>query len=500
MKFSRCPLNARSSALQDESMKSLFARILAAQVLIVVLALVVLAAVSRISLNRGFIDFLERQEAAVLTGLAPALANLYEAREGWDFLRQRPDSWQRILRQARGAMTPDGPERPRHRGPEQDQDMQGLHWLRSFDRLRLRDRLFLLDERRRHLAGARPHGVVDDGLQAVVVGGEAVGWIGFAPLSAAGTLPPEAERFLRGQVRVLLISLVLASLFAVLLAYLLARYLSRPLRRLDQAVLELADGHFERRADVGGAAEIVRLASNVNHLAATLEHNRTARRRWIADIAHELRTPVAILKGEVEALTDGVREADASSLASLSQEIDQLTTLVEDLQILALADAGALDLRREVLDAAALLAEVAEPYRDRLASRRITLEVAADPPAPLMGDAGKLRRLLQNLLENCARYSMPGGRVRLAARVLAGRVELTIEDSGPGVPAHHLGHLFDRFYRVEQGRSRAGGGSGLGLAICRNIAEAHGGAIRAEASPLGGLGIVVSLPAGEAER
>jgi two-component system sensor histidine kinase BaeS len=160
-------------------------------------------------------------------------------------------------------------------------------------------------------------------------------------------LPPEAQRFLRGQLRVLMVSLLIALGLATLLGYTLARHLSRPVGRLDETVRKLARGQFEERARVASQDEIGRLAGNVNRLAETLERNRSARRRWMADIAHELRTPLAVLKGEVEALTDGVRQSDGRMLASLGEEIDHLSALVDDLQALALADAGALNLQQE---------------------------------------------------------------------------------------------------------------------------------------------------------
>jgi two-component system sensor histidine kinase BaeS len=333
------------------------------------------------------------------------------------------------------------------------------------------------------------------------VAGTAVGWVGFAPMGKA--LPPEAARFLHGQVRVLAVSLLLALGLGGLLAYLLARHLSRPVRALDGTVVGLTQGRFEERCTVVSNDEIGRLARNVNRLAAVLEKNRSARQRWMADIAHELRTPVAILKGEVEALADGLRQPDARSLSSLHEEIEQLSVLVDDLQTLAMADAGALNLRLEPLDLHRLAGQVAESFRERLAARGIALECrfdtrtgeSATSTASIEGDPQRLRQLLHNLLENCARYAEPDGRVLVALRPDDGGLLLSVEDSGPGVADASLERLFERLYRIEQARSRAGGGSGLGLAICRSIVEAHGGRISAARSALGGLRIASWLPA-----
>lgn len=483
-------------------MKSLFAKILLAQVLAVVLALGVLAVLARASLERGFFDFLERQESEVLSNLAPALGEWYENRGGWDQLRGQPEHWDRILRRTRpGRPGLDGPHRrarpPGGEAPMMDPDGsdQSLRWLRSFDRLHLRQRLFLLDAERGYLAGPRFDGAGQLPLVAVTAAGATVGWVGFVPVREG--LPPEAQRFLRGQLQVLLVSLGIALALAAGLAYLLARHLSRPVLGLDRAVGELSRGHYAGRVTVGGRDEIGRLGDNVNRLAATLEHNRSARRRWMADIAHELRTPVAILKGEIEALADGVRKPEPKAFASLAEEIEQLSVLVNDLQSLALADAGALNLQQQPLDLAAVLGQACDTFHDRLAARGIGLELEAPGALQVDADPQRLRQLLHNLLDNAARYVETGGRVRIVLEQAAGGARIVVEDSGPGVSGEQRARLFDRFYRVEEGRSRSSGGSGLGLAICRSIVEAHGGSIRAEPSALGGLAIEVELPGGE---
>jgi two-component system sensor histidine kinase BaeS len=498
------------------AMRSLFAKILLAQVIAVVLALLVVVIITRASLDRGFIDFLERQESAVLEHLAPVLGELYATRGGWDFLRDEPHNWLHVLHEARplrsdaagrarlppGSRRRDGPSEGLAdglaeglaeglaRGPPAGDEP--FRWLRSFDRLQMRQRLFLLDERREYLAGAEVVAAGRQPLQPVIAGDSTVGWVGFVPMRQG--LPPEARRFLRGQLGVLGVSLLVALVLAGGLSYALARQLSRPVRRLGETVSELSRGHYGRRAAVTGHDEIGHLADNVNRLAETLEQNRSARRRWMADIAHELRTPVAILKGEVEALADGVRQPDRRTFASLAEEIDQLGVLVNDLQSLALADAGALNLQQQALDLTELLRQVADAFRDRMAERGIRLELELPGALCLYADPQRLRQLFHNLLENAARYVSDGGRVCLIVDRTPDGVGIRLEDSGPGVGENHLGRLFERFYRVEPGRSRAGGGSGLGLAICRSIVEAHGGRIHAEPSPLGGLAIHLALP------
>lgn len=476
-------------------MRSLFAKIVLAQGVTVILALAVVALLTRASLNRGFMEYLEQQEATALATLAPALAELYETRGDWDFLRDRPGNWDRILRHYRPGPGPARPKRPGAKAqppPWQPPEGHVLERLSARERLRLRQRLFLLDEEGQWIAGAAGGAANQESLEPILVGRSRVGAIGFLP--SAGDLPPEASRFLAGQMKIMAMSLLLALLLAGITAWLLARHLSRPVRRLDRTVTELSKGDYETRAVVDTADEIGRLARNVNHLARTLERNQSLQRRWMADIAHELRTPLAVLKGEVDAVADGVRDHDERILQSIGEEVDQLSALVDDLQALALADAGALEVRKETTDFSELLRQAGATYAARFAAREIRLEIDAGQNIEVTADLQRLRQLVNNLLENGCKYIEAGGLLRLRLTRAGRQVDLISEDSGPGVSDAQLPRLFERFYRVEESRARRTGGSGLGLSICKNIVEAHGGSIRADHSELGGLMIALRLP------
>ena len=484
-------------------MKTLFSRILMAQVVAIVLALLVAALITRVSLTHGFERFLERQETTVLETIAPALGDVYLRQGNWDFLRDKPNNWQRIWRLSRnsaGGPPGGGPARP---GPGEPagrlRDMaQGpaanfeLRWLAQPGRGALRDRLFLLDENKEYIAGAET-GILDSlDLQELEAGGQVIGWIGFAPAGSA--LPPDAQRFLNGQVRIMFLALSLALLVAALLAWVLARNVSRPVQRLAGTVRQLSEGRYEARVLDTGDGELAVLATRINRLAESLQKNSTARKRWMADIAHELRTPIAVLKGEIEAISDGVRPIDANTTASLNEEINHLASMVDDLQALALADAGALNLQVQPIDIADMLRMASDAFTRRLAEKGVTLKMELQESPTIDADPQRIRQLLHNLLENCSRYTEKGGTVRIQLHKGDG-VVLNVDDSGPGVSEEQRAHLFDRFYRAEGSRSRATGGSGLGLSNCKNISEAHGGSIEAGHSPLGGLSIRVHLPA-----
>ena len=213
----------------------------------------------------------------------------------------------------------------------------------------------------------------------------------------------------------------------------------------------------------------------------------------MAEFAHELMTPVAILIGEIEAISDGVRTVNEGMTRCLQEEFDHLSSLIDDLQTLALSDAGALNIQQESVDLQSLVEQCSEAFRDRLAGRGIDLQVMTEKQE-VDADPQRLRQLLQNLLENSIRYVEEGGLVRVQQRAVNGGFELVVEDSGPGLTEKQRSRVFERFYRVDGSRSRVGGGTGLGLSICRNIAEAHSGRIEAIQSSLGGLKIRIEIP------
>jgi two-component system sensor histidine kinase BaeS len=282
---------------------------------------------------------------------------------------------------------------------------------------------------------------------------------------------------------------------ALLLAFALARWLLKPVRELAAGTRALAEGDYARRVGDRRGDELGELARDFNHLARTLEQHRESRRRWGADIAHELRTPLSVLRGEIQALQDGIRSVTPSALNSLNAECERIGSLVEDLYQLSLADAGALEYSFESVDLGELLQEGVDLQKHGFADAGLKLELDVRGGARVRGDTRRLGQLIDNLLANSRRYTEAPGRVRLTLADEAGSVSMVVEDSAPGVPQAALPRLFDRLFRVDASRNRDTGGAGLGLAICRAIVLAHGGSIEATASALGGLRIEVRLPA-----
>lgn len=364
---------------------------------------------------------------------------------------------------------------------------------RKVDLLNFQTRVLLLTTDGKLVIG-NPAVPRDSPSVAVKSRGQIVGQLLLAPLPE---LQSDADlSFARSQTRHTLIAAAIVLTCSLLLAWLLARWLLNPIRALSAGSQRLAAGDYRSRIEVQRGDEFGVLAEDFNRLADALERNQQARRDWGADIAHELRTPLSILRGEIQALQDGVRPVSADALASLQSECDRLTALVNDLYQLALSDAGALEYRFVDIDLGAVIMEAADEHRRTLLDAGLTLTIESLPTnMRVRADERRLSQLLGNLLVNARRYTDAPGTIRIRVARDGKDWKLCIEDSPPGVPTNLLPKLFDRLFRVETSRSRAAGGAGLGLAICRNIVEAHGGHIEAGASAIGGLAITVSLPA-----
>ncbi|MCB1769511.1 MAG: HAMP domain-containing protein, partial [Candidatus Competibacteraceae bacterium] len=330
--------------------------------------------------------------------------------------------------------------------------------------------------------------------KSLIVKNQIVGWLVLKPLRQI-TNTRELD-FIRQQSHTFLLIAAALLAGAALLALLLAQQLTRPLRKLTGLVKNLASGDYQTYVHINGQDEIAELGRDINTLARTLADNQQARQRWIADISHELRTPLTVVRGELEALEDGVRPFNQAGLQSLQNEIDRLSKLIEDLHELSLVDLGALSYQWRPLDLREILTQVADTFVIRAQRHGLTLALAQQtlPKLPVNGDRQRLLQLFSNLLENSVRYTDAGGRIEVTAHVADQVIRVFIDDSPPGVALEECPRLFERLYRVDASRSRTRGGSGLGLAICQSIVTAHEGAITAQPSPLGGLRISVSLP------
>jgi two-component system, OmpR family, sensor histidine kinase BaeS len=329
----------------------------------------------------------------------------------------------------------------------------------------------------------------------IVVGGQS-----FADLMASHGESTASSRsmFEASVVRVLVVTAVVAALAALLLAALVGRRLAAPLRDIGLAARRIARGDYASRIPRSGPEEIVSLADSFNQMAAALEEQERMRREFIANAAHELRTPLTNLQGYLEALRDGVVAPEPAVFDSLWDEAERLVRLSRSLDTLAAGDAGAgpqlveVDLRRAIVSAV----DLASPAM-QAAGLRLTLDLPDRLVARAEPDA--LAQVLANLLQNATRYTPSGGTVTVRAERRPRDVLVAVANTGPGIPAADLPHVFERFYRVEKSRDAARGGAGIGLAIVRQIVEATGGHVGAESSA-GRTRVWFSLPATDAAQ
>lgn len=460
-------------------------------------ALLALALTLNWRLGQGFVDFINATDAERLPAIAEALAEFHAENDGWAALRDQPRRWRELLQRARDA------EEQRADATARDDDhAQARERIRRHRHSELWaplwSRLSVFDAERDRVLGRYGY-EESERREAITVAGRTVGWVGLRGIREVRTRVGEA--FLRDQRRGLILASIAMAMILGISAALLARTWTRPIERIGQVTRRLAGGDFAACADIVRGDEIGALARDIDFLARSLGEADTSRKRWMADTAHELRTPLAVLKGEIEALQDGIRPLNRDAIASLHAETVHLGALIEELRELALADVGALDYHMETVDLAELVRDCLEANTGRFGQHPMTVELSF-PTAPftLRGDSRRLRQLIENLLENSLRYTNPGGRLEIALTSDSEGIAMQLDDSEPGVSAELLPTLFEPFVRGDAARTRANGGSGLGLAICKRIVEAHGGTIVALSSPLGGLRIIVRWPPRQRSR
>jgi two-component system sensor histidine kinase BaeS len=277
------------------------------------------------------------------------------------------------------------------------------------------------------------------------------------------------------------------------------RDIATPLASVMAAADRVAEGDLSVRVPGQGPGDFGRLAQSFNRMTEELERADQQRRNLTADVAHELRTPLHIIQGNLEGILDGVYEPTTEHLNATLDETRTLARLVDDLRTLSLAEAGQLPLTWEPVDVAELLADVSTSFSGQAEAAGIVLRVETEGGLPaIVGDVGRLDQVLSNLLANALRYTTAGGTITLRAQPTDGGVCIVVRDTGQGIPAEDLPYIFDRFWRGDRSRSRAGGaGSGLGLAIARQLVQAHGGRIGVESAPGEGTAFTIELPAGE---
>ncbi|MCB0212647.1 MAG: HAMP domain-containing protein, partial [Anaerolineae bacterium] len=304
------------------------------------------------------------------------------------------------------------------------------------------------------------------------------------PAGARSQLTGPARSFIAQTNRALWQAGLVAGGLAVLVSIIIARGLAVPLRRLSSAAGQISQGQLDQRVPVQGADEMAQLATSFNQMAANLERAEQLRRHLMADVAHELRTPVSVIQGNLQAILEDVFPLEKAEIASIYDETVILSRLITDLRELAQAEAGQLALNQELVEVGPLIENMADLFRGLAHEKNVALEIElADDLCTVSADPDRVRQVLNNLLANAIRYTPEGGQVQVVvtrSQASDQVIHIAVVDTGPGIPAADVPHVFDRFWRADKSRSRREGGSGLGLAIAKYLVEAQGGVIGVE--------------------
>lgn len=450
----------------------LFITLLIASALLVA----VMFTVSSMSFSRGFLNYINNAEDQRVQSIVQELEQQFATDGSWNNTIEKRRLFRSLLRSS-------GED---HRRRRKNDDKRN----RPSSAERIHQRLVLTDENKNILIGQTEISNNTD-WYPINHNETVVGYIGLSKLKK---LDNQLDRRFERQQRK---SFAIAGLAMVLLSALLAAPLTsrivKPILKVKKTVAELSDGNFSDRIETKRKDEIGDLSRDINKLGATLESNKDARQRHFAEISHELRTPVGVLQAELEAIQDGIRPLDPSAIDSLHTETLRLNRLIEDLQALSLADAGALDYQMQLLDIKKCV--VTQIERHRKANPDLDIRInSTDSEVLVSGDKQRLEQMLDNLFQNTARYTDLPGKLYIAITTDNDMVKLSWKDSAPGVSSDSLGQLFDPLFRTETSRSREHGGSGLGLSIVKKIIDTHNGTCSAQPSDLGGLEIIISLP------
>lgn len=444
-----------------------------------------LAVLNSWSFNRGFTNYVVDIQKQRLHSVGVQIAAEYEQNQSWDWIDRNPEVLHSILSSARREghreRRPSGRSEGARDGPRDGMPIGPPG-----------SRILLVDNDKNLLLG---RGIPQSNVQwePIMLGSTAIAYFG---IREPRGLPGELEEvFIAKQLKKYGYAALATILLSVLLAAALASRIVKPILKVNSAVKHITNGEYTHRIDSSRRDELGDVARNINQMAYTLENNQTVRQQWMAEISHELRTPVAVLQSELEAMQDGVYSPDAAAIDSLHAESVRLGLLIDDLHELTSSDVGALNYRMASVDFPEILDQRLFLAKATLAQAQLSVSIdISDTCKKISGDAQRLSQLIDNLLQNSVRYTDQGGTIEIGLLCSDSALTLMWSDSTPGVNDEQLPHLFNLLYRTEESRNREFGGSGLGLAIVKKIVLAHQGTIEASHSTSGGLSIKVQLP------
>jgi two-component system OmpR family sensor kinase len=482
---------------------SLLFKLLGAFILVISIgSLIIFFLVSRAT-QKAFSLYTTRSGQVWAQRLAPTLADYYATKGSWEgvdaFLKSSGLFETGMMSSAGPSPTPqsgggygNGQGQGRGMGFGRQLGMSGMMGNMMEQRLIVTDvRGVVVCDTQSELNGTQlPADQLEKGA-LVTVGNDLVGTVIVTPVNLTGSSTPTGQ-FLTSVNRSIVIAALIAGVIALLIGAVLFSQITAPLRQLNRAANAVAHGDLSQRVVIHSKDELGELGETFNQMAVNLAKAEIQRQHLTADVAHELRTPLAAIQASLEGMLDGVLPLDNDQITTIHAETLLLNRLIEDLRLLSLAEAGQLKLECRPIDLGELIRQVAEREKSLALQRGINLSVEIQDSLPMVTiDADRIVQVLNNLVGNALRYTPQGGVISIRCTAKTGAtesVEVSVTDSGAGIPADVLPNVFDRFYRADKSRARASGGSGLGLAIVRQLVEAHGGSVEAE-SPVFDVGM-----------
>jgi two-component system OmpR family sensor kinase/two-component system sensor histidine kinase BaeS len=475
-------------------MHSLWIRLVGAFSAVILVGVIVMWVVANRATAGEFQTFTTRTGQQWAMRLAPSLADFYVRNGRWDGVES-------VLQTASGQAMGDmmGGGMPGTMPPGMGVQGHALDGWMGWAMLDLR--VVLLDAQGRVVTDStgadtgRTLGTSElASAQPIVANNARVGSLIITSLDAPAAGSPASD-FLGALNRSLLLAGLAAGAIALIVGVVLFRQITAPLLSLTAAAERIAHGDLNARVPVRTRDELGRVSGAFNAMADSLAQSQTARRNLVADIAHELRTPLSVMRANLEAMQDGVLPLDVEQVNEVHQQTLLLARLVDDLRLLSLADAGQLKLERSPTDLVVLARAVVERATISAQAKGVSLAVDAPDSLPLITvDPDRVMQVLQNLIANALQYTPKGGRVTVSLRMVHDSLEVSVADTGAGIATEDLPHVFDRFYRADKSRARVSGGSGLGLAIVKQLVEAHHGSIQVESEAGRGSRFVFTLP------
>ncbi|WP_223786856.1 ATP-binding protein [Marinicella meishanensis] len=465
--------------------------------MITLLVVFCMALMMLFGIDRGFDRYKKSQEYRFNQNVIQLLGEHHRTVGNWDTLRADPDLWKEmIFHSAFKVVDKKPPRHPRnpaeHNHPDPKAENRHQQKQAKYTFKRMLPNYAVYDRQKNKVVGSINWDQKVHHALKISDRGEVVGFL--ITQSNKGIYAEEDRQFNHGIQKLLLVMVITMAVLSMLLTLPITRYFTGPIQRLTRATQQASAGDFSVRTQITRNDELGQLSSHFNHLVKTLESNATSQKNMMADIAHELRTPLSVTLAQIEAIQDGIHQCNEKTLGILHHQITTLNHLVNDLYELSLSDLGTMRYEMKNIDLLMVLRRSVNAFKLAFEQKAIQHTFQFDDqPHPILADENRLCQLFYNILNNAVQYTDEGGQVEVSLRQEGHDYVVMIADSEPGLNQAQMAKMFDRLYRQESSRNKKSGGSGLGLAIAANIVQAHNGQIMAGSSALGGIQIEISL-------